>query len=46
MAISFERKSRYDMNDLLEIMRLLRSPDGCPWDREQTHKSLRTNLAE
>jgi tetrapyrrole methylase family protein/MazG family protein len=24
----------------------LRSPDGCPWDREQTHKSLRTNLLE
>ncbi len=46
MAISFERKSRYDMNDLLEIMRLLRSPDGCPWDREQTHRSLRTNLVE
>lgn len=46
MAISFVRKARYDMNDLLEIMRLLRSPDGCPWDREQTHRSLRTNLVE
>lgn len=24
----------------------LRAPDGCPWDREQTHQSLRTNLLE
>ena len=46
MPISFVRKAHYDMNDLLEIMRLLRSPDGCPWDRVQTHRSLRTNLVE
>ncbi|MBR3844581.1 MAG: nucleoside triphosphate pyrophosphohydrolase, partial [Clostridia bacterium] len=32
--------------DLLEIVRLLRLPDGCPWDREQTHKSIRSNLLE
>ena len=24
----------------------LRAPDGCPWDREQTHQSLRANLLE
>jgi tetrapyrrole methylase family protein/MazG family protein len=29
-----------------EIVAHLRSPDGCPWDREQTHKSLRENLIE
>jgi tetrapyrrole methylase family protein/MazG family protein len=29
-----------------EIIAALRAPDGCPWDREQTHLSLRTNLLE
>jgi tetrapyrrole methylase family protein/MazG family protein len=29
-----------------EIVAHLRAPDGCPWDREQTHKSLRTHLIE
>ncbi len=31
---------------LVEIMRKLRAPDGCPWDREQTHESLRPYLIE
>lgn len=31
---------------LLDIMRTLRSPGGCPWDREQTHESLRPYLIE
>ncbi|MCC7300299.1 MAG: nucleoside triphosphate pyrophosphohydrolase [Verrucomicrobia bacterium] len=31
---------------LLEIMRKLRAPDGCPWDREQTLDSLKSNLIE
>ena len=34
------------MEDLLKIMEILRSPEGCPWDREQTHKSIRNNLLE
>ncbi|GGK94815.1 MazG family protein [Deinococcus radiotolerans] len=34
------------MQDLLLIMRRLRAPDGCPWDREQTHESLRPYLLE
>ena len=29
-----------------ELIAQLRSPEGCPWDREQTHQSLRTNLLE
>ena len=29
-----------------ELISRLRAPDGCPWDREQTHRSLRTNLLE
>jgi tetrapyrrole methylase family protein/MazG family protein len=31
---------------LLRIMEVLRSPEGCPWDREQTHLSIRKNLEE
>ncbi|MFC4427516.1 MazG family protein [Deinococcus navajonensis] len=34
------------MQELLDIMRRLRAPDGCPWDREQTHESLRPYLLE
>ncbi len=34
------------MQELLNIMRKLRAPDGCPWDREQTHESLRPYLLE
>jgi len=36
--------SRFDR--LVEIMRALRAPDGCPWDREQTHASLRPFVLE
>ncbi|HHW46042.1 MAG TPA: nucleoside triphosphate pyrophosphohydrolase [Clostridiales bacterium] len=39
-------KDCYDINDLLEIMHILRSPGGCPWDGEQTHSSIRNNLLE
>ena len=34
------------MKRLLETMRRLRAPDGCPWDKEQTHASLRPYLLE
>lgn len=44
--IDFVRKPRYDYNDLLEIIRLLRSPEGCPWDKVQTHESIRRGLLE
>ena len=33
-------------NDFLEIISALRSPDGCPWDKEQTPRSLREHLLE
>jgi len=39
-------RSAYDAEDLLAIMRRLRAPDGCPWDREQTHQSLAKHLVE
>ncbi len=44
--VDFQSKSRYGWEDLLEIMRLLRSPGGCPWDAEQTHGSIRRNFLE
>ena len=44
--INFTRKPRYDYEDLLEIIRLLRSPEGCPWDSVQTHRSIRRGLLE
>lgn len=44
--MEFERKEHYGMDDLLRIVTILRSPEGCPWDREQTHESIRTNLIE
>lgn len=46
MPIAFEAKERYTTSDLCEIMRLLRSPEGCPWDREQTHRSIRSDFLE
>ena len=39
-------KNKKDFNDLLEIIEILRSEDGCPWDIEQTHKSLEKALIE
>jgi len=34
------------INDLLEVMARLRSPTGCPWDREQSHTTLRRHAIE
>ncbi|MBE6544466.1 MAG: MazG family protein [Ruminococcaceae bacterium] len=39
-------KEAYTFEDLVAIMKLLRAPDGCPWDREQDHKSIRKNFIE
>ncbi len=44
--MSFKEKPKYKFEDLVEIMKLLRSPNGCPWDREQDHKSIRQNFIE
>ncbi len=37
---------RFDFEDLVAVMAHLRGPDGCPWDREQTHASLAPYLLE
>lgn len=44
--VDFQCKERYDYADLLQIMKLLRSPGGCPWDGEQTHESIRRDFLE
>ena len=36
----------FDFNDLIGIMDLLRSENGCPWDIEQTHRSIRQSVIE
>jgi tetrapyrrole methylase family protein/MazG family protein len=43
---NFEFKEKYSINDLEEILKILRSPSGCPWDKEQTHKSIRADFIE
>lgn len=39
-------KNRYDISDLREVFGYLRGENGCPWDRVQTHESIRANLIE
>lgn len=35
-----------EISELIDVIARLRAPDGCQWDREQTHKSLRPNMLE
>ena len=44
--VNFIKKDRYSFDDLRQIVKILRSKDGCPWDREQTHESMLPNLIE
>ena len=39
-------KTKTALNDLLAVMARLRSPQGCPWDREQDHMTLRFHAVE
>lgn len=36
----------FDINPLTDVMKVLREPGGCPWDREQTHATIRSNMIE
>ena len=45
-AAGFDELTRYGYRDVYHVMKRLRAPDGCPWDREQTHDSLKTALLE
>lgn len=42
----FEFKEKYNIDDLLKVMTVLRSENGCVWDREQDHKSIRKDVLE
>ena len=46
MVENFQFKDKYDCNDLINIVRVLRAPGGCPWDAEQTHESIRKDFIE
>lgn len=39
-------KNYKNLEELIDVVAKLRAPDGCPWDREQTHTSLRPNMLE
>ena len=42
----YEEKKKHDFAELLEIVAILRSPDGCPWDRAQTHETMKKCLLD
>lgn len=42
----FLSKDRYDFADLEQLIRILRAPGGCPWDRVQTNQSICRNMIE
>lgn len=42
----YPTKEAYDINDLLNIMKILRGENGCAWDREQDHRSIQMNVLE
>ena len=44
--VDFIQKDCYNIQDLIEIIRVLRAPGGCPWDAKQTHESIKKNLIE
>ena len=39
-------EKRYTLDDFVEVMKALRAENGCPWDRVQTHKTLRMDMLE
>lgn len=46
MSVDYTLKNRYNIGDLIEIMKILRAPGGCPWDAEQDHQSIKKNFIE
>lgn len=44
--VDFQQKNNYSIDDLITIVKLLRSDGGCPWDKEQTHRSIRNDFLE
>lgn len=46
MIDNFEFKEKYNVYDLVKVVKALRSEGGCPWDIEQTHTTLKRDLIE
>lgn len=44
--IKKDKDNKYDFYDLIDIIDTLRSPEGCPWDKVQTHDSIKRDLLE
>ncbi|MBE6973183.1 MAG: nucleoside triphosphate pyrophosphohydrolase [Ruminococcaceae bacterium] len=44
--VDYQYKNFYTVQDLMDIVRILRGPGGCPWDQVQTHESIRRDLLE
>ena len=42
----YNTNTSFDLEDAVDMIRVLRGKDGCPWDAEQTHGSIRNNLVE
>nr|MDD6336394.1 nucleoside triphosphate pyrophosphohydrolase [bacterium] len=45
-AVPYAARQRHTVSDLADILERLRAPGGCPWDREQTHQTLKRYLLE
>ncbi len=43
---ALEELDRHGLDSLIDVMKRLRGENGCPWDREQTHTSLRNTMIE
>lgn len=46
LPIEISKNKVYNVNNLRRIVKLLRGPDGCPWDKKQTHHSIRQHVVE
>ena len=44
--VNFSFKDNYTVQDLVDIVKVLRAPGGCQWDAQQTHQSIRRNFLE
>ncbi len=46
LPIEISKNRVYNVNNLQRIVKILRGPDGCPWDKKQTHHSIRQHVIE
>ena len=45
-SMIYIKQQKRGFDDLVNIIRILRAPNGCPWDREQSHESIKRELVE